>query len=166
MARIGDFVDGVGPVSPETPGSVVFDRFQNEPNTLAIAVVDPDGRPLGLIERNAFTLKMAAEFGRALYARRPVSGLMDPNPPYAEASASAETFFRTVDAAEMNMLLRGFIVVENGLYVGVGAGCRSFRRAPPCTEARPRRWVFWPETWRSRRRRPRPPAAPSPSSWR
>lgn len=122
MARIGDFVERVEPVSPETPGSVVFDRFQNEPNTLAIAVVDPEGRPVGLIERNAFTLKMAAEFGRALYARRPVSGLMDPNPPYAEAGASAETFFRTVDAAELNMLLRGFIVVENGLYVGVGAG--------------------------------------------
>ncbi|WP_426037806.1 ATP-binding protein [Brevundimonas sp. DC300-4] len=122
MARIGDFVDAVEPVSPETPGSVVFDRFQNEPNTLAIAVVDPEGRPLGLIERNAFTLKMAAEFGRALYARRPVSGLMDANPPLAEAGASAETFFHTVDAAELNMLLRGFIVVENGLYVGVGAG--------------------------------------------
>ena len=122
MARIGDYVDAVEPVSPETPGSVVFDRFQAEPNTLAIAVVDEEGRPLGLIERNAFTLKMAAEFGRALYARRPVSSLMDDNPPYAEASASAETFFRTVDAAEMNMLLRGFIVVENGLYVGVGAG--------------------------------------------
>ncbi|MGV3578617.1 ATP-binding protein [Brevundimonas sp.] len=122
MARIGDYVDAVEPVSPETWGSVVFDRFQNEPNTLAIAVVDEDRRPLGLIERNAFTLKMAAEFGRALYARRPVSSLMDPNPPYAEADASAETFFETIDAAEMNILLRGFIVVEDGRYVGVGAG--------------------------------------------
>lgn len=122
MARIGDYVDAVEPVSPETWGSVVFDRFQNEPNTLAIAVVDADGRPLGLIERNAFTLRMAAEFGRALYARRPVSSLMDVSPPLAEAGASAETFFRTVDAAELNMLLRGFIVVENGRYVGVGAG--------------------------------------------
>ncbi|MBX9615837.1 MAG: response regulator [Caulobacteraceae bacterium] len=122
MARIGDFVDAVEPVSPETFGAVVFDRFQREPNTLAIAVVDPEGRPLGLIERNAFCLKMAAEFGRALYARRPVSSLMDPDPPRAEADASAETFFRTVDAAELNMLLRGFIVVKDGLYVGVGAG--------------------------------------------
>ena len=122
MARIGDYVDAVAPVSPETWGSVVFDRFQNEPNTLAIAVVDDAGRPLGLIERNDFTLKMAAEFGRALYARRPVSSLMDPNPPYAEADASAETFFETIDAAEMNILLRGFICVSDGRYVGVGAG--------------------------------------------
>lgn len=122
MARIGDFIDAVDPVSPDTLGAVVFDRFQAEPNTLAIAVVDAEGRPVGLIERNAFTLKMAAEFGRALYARRPVTTLMDPNPPTADADASAETFFAGVDAAELNMLLRGFIVVKDGLYVGVGAG--------------------------------------------
>ena len=122
MARIGDYVDAVEPVSPETWGSEVFDRFQNEPNTLAIAVVDEAGRPLGLIERNAFILKMAAEFGRALYARRPASSLMDPNPPLAQADASAETFFETIDAADLNILLRGFIVTKNGRYVGVGAG--------------------------------------------
>ncbi len=122
MARIGDFIDAVDPVSPDTLGAVVFDRFEAEPNTLAIAVVNADRRPVGLIERNAFTLKMAAEFGRALYARRPVTTLMDPNPPTADADASAETFFAGVDAAELNMLLRGFIVVNDGLYVGVGAG--------------------------------------------
>ncbi|MFN7388024.1 ATP-binding protein [Brevundimonas sp.] len=122
MARIGDFIDMVDPVSPDTLGAVVFDRFQTAPNTLAIAVVDAEGHPVGLIERNAFTLKMAAEFGRALYARRPVSTLMDPNPPTADADASAETFFEKVDAAELNMLLRGFIVVKDGRYVGVGAG--------------------------------------------
>ena len=136
MARIGDFVDAVEPVSPETPGSVVFDRFQDEPNTLAIAVVDPDGRPLGLIERNAFTLKMAAEFGRALYARRPVSSLMDAQPHLADAGASAETFFRSVDDAELNMLLRGFIVVEDGRYVGVGAGVQILRAGSALYRAR------------------------------
>lgn len=127
MARIGDFIDAVDPVSPDTLGAVVFDRFQAEPNTLAIAVVDARGFPVGLIERNAFTLKMAAEFGRALYARRPVSTLMDPNPPTADADASAETFFKNVDAAELNTLLRGFIVVKDGRYVGVGAGVQVLK---------------------------------------
>jgi signal transduction histidine kinase/ActR/RegA family two-component response regulator len=136
MARIGDFIDAVEPVSPDTLGAVVFDRFQAEPNTLAIAVIDADGRPLGLIERNAFTLKMAAEFGRALYARRPVSSLMDPNPPTADAEASAETFFADVDAAEMNTLLRGFIVVQGGRYVGVGAGVQVLQAGSALYRAR------------------------------
>jgi two-component system, sensor histidine kinase len=136
MARIGDFIDAVDPVSPDTLGAVVFDRFEAEPNTLAIAVVDADRRPVGLIERNAFTLKMAAEFGRALYARRPVTTLMDPNPPTADADASAETFFKGVDAAELNMLLRGFIVVKDGLYVGVGAGVQILQAGSALYRAR------------------------------
>ena len=86
----------------------------------AQAVVGDDGRPLGLIERNAFTLRMAAEFGRALYARKPAESLMDRNAPIAEASTSAETFFQAYGAAELGALLGGFIVVADGRYLGVG----------------------------------------------
>ena len=120
MPLIGDFVDLIAPVAPSTLGAEVFERFQSEPNTLALAVVDDGGRPLGVIERNAFTLRMAAEFGRALYARKPAESLMDRNAPVAEASTSAEAFFQAYDAAELGALLGGFIVVSNGRYVGVG----------------------------------------------
>jgi signal transduction histidine kinase/ActR/RegA family two-component response regulator len=120
MPLIGDFVESLTPVAPGTPCGEVFERFQAEPNTLALAVVDDDGRPVGLIERNAFTLRMAAEFGRALYARRPAETLMDRDPPIAEAATSAEAFFETYGAAELGSLLGGFIVVAQGRYVGVG----------------------------------------------
>lgn len=122
MARIGDFVEAAPPMAPEAFGAEAFDRFQAEPAALVIAVVDADGRPVGLIERNAFTLKMAAEFGRALYARRPVSALMDPAPLLVEADADADVLFQTMDAAGLGALLKGFIVVSRGRYVGVGAG--------------------------------------------
>jgi len=122
MARIGDFVEAAPPMAPDAFGAEAFDRFQAEPDTLVIAVVDADGRPVGLIERNAFTLKMAAEFGRALYARRPISALMDPSPLLVEADASAEVLFQTMDAADLGALLKGFVVVSRGRYVGVGAG--------------------------------------------
>jgi len=39
MARLGDFASAVAAVGPDTPGAFVFDRFQTEPDTLAIAVV-------------------------------------------------------------------------------------------------------------------------------
>ncbi|HAD83601.1 MAG TPA: response regulator receiver protein, partial [Brevundimonas sp.] len=97
-------------------------RFEAAPATLVIAVADADGRPVGLIERNAFTLKLAAEFGRALYARRPISALMDPAPLIVEADASADVLFQSMDAAGLGALLKGFIVVSRGRYVGVGAG--------------------------------------------
>ncbi|MET4682334.1 ATP-binding protein [Brevundimonas faecalis] len=122
MARIGDFADQAAPMALDAPGAEAFDRFQAEPDTLVIAVTDAQGRPVGLIERNAFTLKMAAEFGRALYARRPVSALMDPTPLLVDAEASADDLFQTLDAADLGALLKGFVVVKEGRYFGVGAG--------------------------------------------
>ncbi|VTO11416.1 Autoinducer 2 sensor kinase/phosphatase luxQ [Brevundimonas vancanneytii] len=122
MARIGDFVDASAPMAPDAPGADALARFEAEPETLVIAVADADGRPIGLIERNAFTLKLAAEFGRALYARRPVSALMDPAPMIVEADASADVLFASMDTAGLGALLKGFIVVSRGRYVGVGAG--------------------------------------------
>ncbi|WP_420479149.1 ATP-binding protein [Brevundimonas sp. FT23028] len=122
MARIGDFASGAEPIGPDTPGAHVFERFEREPDTLAIAVVDADRRPIGLVERNAFTLRMAAEFGRALYARRPASSFMDPAPRILDADAHAETLFDSLDAGNLGALLNGFVVVSDGRYAGVGAG--------------------------------------------
>ena len=121
-ARIGDFVERTQAASPEAVGSDILERFQAEPDTLVIAVIDVEGRPVGLIERNAFTLKMAAEFGRALYARRPVTALMDAAPLIVDADAQVEALFQGMDAAGINALLKGFIVTANGRYVGVGSG--------------------------------------------
>ena len=122
MARIGDFASAAAPIGPDTPGADVFDRFQSEPDTLVIAVIDSDQRPVGLIERNAFTLKMAAEFGRALYAKRPAATFMDTAPRILDAGADAETLFQSMDDANLGGLLNGFVVTSAGLYVGVGAG--------------------------------------------
>ena len=47
MPLIGDFVDVIAPLATGTPGAEVFERFQTEPNTLALAVVDAEGRPVG-----------------------------------------------------------------------------------------------------------------------
>lgn len=122
MSRIGDFASAGAPIGPDTPGADVFDRFQSEPDTLVIAVIDEDQRPVGLIERNAFTLKMAAEFGRALYAKRPASAFMNATPRILDADADAETLFQSMGAANLGSLLNGFVVTAAGRYVGVGAG--------------------------------------------
>jgi signal transduction histidine kinase/ActR/RegA family two-component response regulator len=116
-----DLAEAVAPVAPETPGSVIYDRFQAEPDLLNIAVADADGRPVGLIERNAFALKMAAQYGRSLYAGRPVTMLMDPAPRVVDGGLSTQAFTRDSLLENPSDLLRGFIVTREGRYAGVGS---------------------------------------------
>ncbi len=108
-------------VTPQTAGSVVFARFEREPDTLVIPVVEGD-RPVGLIERNAFLLKIAGAFGYAQYANRPVLHVMDPEPAVVEAGVNIDTFCDVIVKGGPGALMRGFIVTRDGRYHGVGTG--------------------------------------------
>jgi signal transduction histidine kinase/ActR/RegA family two-component response regulator len=106
-------------ISPETLGGEVYARFRREPDCLVIAVVEGD-RPVGLVERDTFLIEMGAEYGRALHAGRPIRGLMDAEPVVVEASMEINTFCDSMLAERASSLLRGFVIVENGRYLGVG----------------------------------------------
>jgi signal transduction histidine kinase/ActR/RegA family two-component response regulator len=116
-----DLVQRSAPIAPTLSGERVYERFEAEPDALVIAVVDAEGRPIGLMERNAFFLAMAAHYGRALYARRPISLLMNTEPLVVDASVPVADFCGQVLAERPSELLRGFIVTENGAYAGVGS---------------------------------------------
>jgi signal transduction histidine kinase/ActR/RegA family two-component response regulator len=116
-----DLAEYVAPIGPTTPGSVIYERFQREPDLLNIAVVDDDGWPLGLIERNDFSLRMGSQFGRSLYAGRPASLVMDAKPRTADGLVRIDDFTAdTLSDCPAN-LLRGFIVTREGRYAGVGS---------------------------------------------
>lgn len=115
-------------VSPQTLGSEVFARFEREPDTLVIAVVD-GRRPVGLIERNDFLLKIASPFGHALYAGRPVIHVMDPEPAVVEAGVAIDTVCDGLIKGGAGTLMRGFIVTRNGRYHGVGTAGSLLRAA-------------------------------------
>lgn len=106
-------------VSPETPASVVFARFESEPDTLVIPVVEAD-HPVGLIERNAFLLKIATPFGHALYAGRPISHLMEVEPAVVDAGVNIDAFCDILLKSGPGALMRGFIVTREGRYHGIG----------------------------------------------
>ena len=106
-------------VSPQTPGIDVFSRFEREPDTLVIPVVE-NGRPVGLVERNAFLLKIAGAFGHAQYAKRPILHVMDPEPAVVEAGVSIDAFCDVLLKSGPAALMRGFIVTREGRYHGVG----------------------------------------------
>jgi signal transduction histidine kinase/CheY-like chemotaxis protein len=119
MPTIDTLTERAMPITPATPGAEVFARFQREPDTLVIPVVEND-RPVGLIERYGFLIRMGSEHGRALYAGRPVLRVMDPEPVIVEASTDISAFGESMLAEGASSLLRGFIVTDQGRYLGVG----------------------------------------------
>jgi signal transduction histidine kinase/AmiR/NasT family two-component response regulator len=121
MAELLSLAEPVEPVLATTPGAAVYQRFEQEPDVLAIAVVDAAGRPVGIVERNTFFLRMAAEYGRALYAQRPIAMLMNAEPLIVEGGVGLMAFTGQVLAERPSELLQGFIVAQDGRYAGIGS---------------------------------------------
>jgi len=120
MTLLLDIAPYIPPASPEATGGEIYRRFEQEPDTLAIAIVDPDGRPLGLIERNAFLVQMAAQYGYALWAKRSVARLMKADPVVADGDLTVAEFCGRILEERPSELLHGFIVTCGGRYAGVG----------------------------------------------
>ena len=120
MTLLLDIAPHIPPVSPHTLGAEIYDRFQREADTLAIAVVDDGGLPVGLVERNAFLVLMAAQHGHALWSKRPASHMMKRDPVIADGDVTVAEFCGRVLAERPSELLHGFIVTCAGRYAGVG----------------------------------------------
>lgn len=120
MTRLIDVAPHVVPASKATLGAELFQRFETEVDTLAIAVVDDDERPIGLIERNAFLVLMAAQHGYALWSKRPAAQIMKRDPVVADGEVTVAEFCTRVLVESPSDLLHGFIVTESGRYRGVG----------------------------------------------
>lgn len=119
MPTIEKLTERADPVPPETLGAAVFAYFKDFPDALVIPVVRDD-RPVGLIERNAFLLKVAGPFGHALYGNRPITELMDHDPSVVEAGVRIDSFCDVMLNSGPGALTRGFIVTREGKYWGVG----------------------------------------------
>ena len=119
MPTIEALTERIAPVSPDTLGREIFARFESEPETFVIPVVEND-RPVGLIERDGFLIKFGAPFGHAGYAHRTAAHVMDAEPAVIEAGVAIDAFCDVFLSSRTRDLMRGFIVTRDGLYQGVG----------------------------------------------
>lgn len=126
MPTIDVLTERVEPVTTKTLVSTVFSRFQREPDTLVIPVVD-DHRPRGLIERNDFMMKLAGPLGHSLYGSREVLHIMDPETPVVEYNVRIDAFSDIILKNAAGTMVRGFIVTRNGDYRGVATSVSLLR---------------------------------------
>ena len=121
MKIIAEIASPIAPVDAETTGAALYDAFEADANMMAVAVIDPDGAPVGLIERSRFMLKFGSMHGRNLFAGRSVTQLMDGAPLTVDHLTPISAFTDGALSSGPSDLLKGFIVIENGRYLGVGS---------------------------------------------
>lgn len=128
----------VAPISPDTKGEIVYEMFGDDEDLLALPVCEGKA-PIGLISRDAFFVKMADRHGRALYARRPVTFVMQKDPVIVEEMTPIHDLNRLIVTKRPGALLDGFVVTRNGEYRGVGTALGLFTAVSEESEERNRK---------------------------
>ncbi len=120
-ARIGKLVDAMLPAAPVTPNEDIMQRFTLDPSLAAIPVVI-NGVPLGLIRRARFVQEFARPYRHELYDKRPCTLFMDNDTLVVEVSQTITSVSELLTEVDRRHLASGFIITENGRYLGVGSG--------------------------------------------
>jgi len=111
----------IEPVHPETENEQVLERFSANPALRVIPVVRL-GIPVGLINRSTFTDHFVKPFQRELLGKKPCSLSMHEAPLLVEKNMPIEELGHFIADADERHFSNGFIITEQGRYLGVASG--------------------------------------------
>ena len=100
----------------------VYDFFVAQPALYAIPVLDAQQCPIGLMRRGELLEHFAKPFNRELHAKKPCTLLMDRNPLVVDSALSLAGLSQLLIAADRRYLTDGFILTQQGRYLGMGTG--------------------------------------------
>ncbi|WP_409997582.1 EAL domain-containing protein [Curvibacter sp. APW13] len=104
-----------------TTNDEVAKLFAQSPHVHALAVVS-EGRPVGLINRVSFMNEYAKLYYREVAGRKPCTTHINFQPRIVERSHRIDELVGILTSDDQRYLNDGFIVTENGRYVGLGTG--------------------------------------------
>lgn len=117
----GRLVASAPTVSPLTASQKVLDLMMQHPDLHAIAVVD-NGIPVGIIHRPALLDRFISLYARELHGRKPCRDLMDANPLIVDKATRMTELSELVVNKGKAAFTQGFIITNEGRYMGLGSG--------------------------------------------
>jgi len=108
------------PLPPDIPCAEVYERMEHDASLFAAPVV-AHGEPLGLVDRVVLMSQFARPYWREVFARRPITKLMDPAPVIVDAAVPIETISRRIASEKKAAPNAGFIVTSDGRYLGIAS---------------------------------------------
>jgi len=115
---IGHLAQKTVTIGPRTPVQSVQRIFATSPGLSSVVVVDNDV-PLGLVMGYSLDRHLATLYGRALYAEKPVSVLMDSAPMIVDEREPVESVAKNANTREMLKAYDEVIVTGCGQFLGV-----------------------------------------------
>jgi len=108
-------------VNPTTVSQDVLELMMQHPDLHAVAVVD-DGIPVGIIHRPALLDRFITLYGRELHGRKPCCDLMDDDPLIVDKATRMTELSELVVKKGKAAFTQGFIITNEGRYLGLGSG--------------------------------------------
>ncbi len=110
----------IEPIQRGASNASVIDRFEADPQLDVLPVVD--GRqPVGMINRHSMIDRFARPFRKELFGRKSCELFMDMAPLVVDQNATLQELAMMLSLAPRHYLLDGFIVTDEGGYLGVGS---------------------------------------------
>ncbi|MBP5949217.1 bifunctional diguanylate cyclase/phosphodiesterase [Pseudomonas iridis] len=107
-------------VGRDTPTATVLEAFRRQANLNSLAVLDEQGQPCGIVHRHSLSDALLKPFATDLFARKPISRLMNDDFLAVEMSQSLQQVSRLITSRARQRIEEDFIITLNGGYLGLG----------------------------------------------
>jgi len=108
-------------IAPSMVNNRVYELFIKDPELQIIPVVDR-GTPLGIITRANLIGRFARLYQRELYGKKSCTAIMDHKPLITDKNTSLQELSQLIVEGDRNHLVNGFIITDQGQYLGMGTG--------------------------------------------
>jgi len=116
--------------APTATSSTTHDElvslFDRNPGLHSVAIVD-DTAPIGIIDRRQFMERYAKRYFKELYGAKPCLTFANLSPRLIEREHDTEDLVGILTSQDQRYLTEGFIMTENGRYLGLGTGDQLVR---------------------------------------
>ncbi len=117
---ISDLLTPAPYLSPYHALEDAYQLFVKDETVTAIAIVDSQLSPVGLLRRSKLFSTFSTQFGRSLHGAKSVQNFMDSSIVVAEKDWNIEQVSNLVTDNMKSQIEADFIIVEQGKYAGVG----------------------------------------------
>ncbi|MEH6687740.1 MAG: bifunctional diguanylate cyclase/phosphodiesterase [Halopseudomonas sabulinigri] len=112
----------------DTKVQTVLECFQQQPTLNTLAILDDHQRPIGAVQRHTLSQTMLKPFAQEIYGRKPIRKLMDEDCLRVDIRQSLQRVSRLLTSRARQRLEDDFIIIDQGLYKGLGRGIDVLRQ--------------------------------------